>query len=69
MNENNTTTTILLINSLLILGLIVIQNETKDNINVQGNTNTSTTPIEFITWISIFFELILFLIQIKLSEI
>ena len=43
---NNSLTTFLLINSLLIIGLITIQNESKDN-NTQRSTTSSTSPLNF----------------------
>ena len=64
---NNSLTTFLLINSLLIIGLISIQNESKDNNNTQSSTTTS--PLEILTWGMVILELILLLIKLKINEI
>tara|TARA_Y100000287_G_C14001385_1_gene247657 strand:- start:274 stop:471 length:198 start_codon:yes stop_codon:yes gene_type:complete len=64
---NNSVTIFLLINSLLIIGLISIQNESKDNNNTQSSTTTS--PLEILTWGMVILELILLLIKLKINEI
>ena len=57
-------TWILLLNSLVTIGLILNQNETaKDLVSNQ----TSENGLEKITWICLFFQLILFFIQLKLT--
>ena len=65
---NNSLTIFLLINSLLIIGLITIQNESKDT-NTQRSTTSSTSPLEILTWIAILLEIILLLLKLKLNEI
>jgi preprotein translocase subunit SecG len=66
---NNSLTTFLLINSLLIIGLITVQNESKDNNNAQSSTTTSTSPLEVLTWGTVILELVLLLIKLKINEI
>jgi|TARA_Y200000002_G_C22159730_1_gene446531 preprotein translocase subunit SecG len=66
---NNSLTTFLLINSILIIGLITIQNESKDNNNAQSSNTTSTSPLELLTWGTVLLELILLLIKLKITEI
>ena len=65
---DNSLTIFLLINSLLIIGLITIQNESKDT-NTQRSTTSSTSPLEILTWIAILLEIILLLLKLKLNEI
>ena len=66
---NNSLTTFLLINSLLIIGLITVQNESKDNNNAQSSNTTSTSPLEVLTWGTVILELVLLLIKLKINEI
>ena len=66
---NNSLTTFLLINNILIIGLITIQNESKDNNNAQSSNTTSTSPLELLTWGTVLLELILLLIKLKITEI
>lgn len=66
---NNSLTTFLLINSILIIGLITIQNESKDNNNAQSSNTTSKSPLELLTWGTVLLELILLLIKLKITEI
>ena len=66
---NNSLTTFLLINSILIIGLITVQNESKDNNNAQSSTTTSTSPLEVLTWGTVILELVLLLIKLKINEI
>lgn len=54
---------LLIINGLIIISLILNQNDNrKDLFNTE---NQKENPLEKITWLSFFFELILFLIKIK----
>ena len=66
---NNSLTTFLLINSILIIGFITIQNESKDNNNALSSNTTSTSPLELLTWGTVLLELILLLIKLKITEI
>jgi hypothetical protein len=68
IESNNTLTLILGINSLLLIGLILNQNDsTKDSVTNQ-NSNSLRNPFENITWISLIFQLSLLLIKIKINE-
>ena len=61
-------TFLLLSNSLLTIGLILNQNESvKDSMNSQ-TSSSSTNPLEVLTWICLFVQLILLLIKIKMME-
>jgi hypothetical protein len=68
IESNNTLTLILGINSLLLIGLILNQNDsTKDSVTSQ-NSNSLRNPFENITWISLIVQLSLLLIKIKINE-
>ncbi len=57
---------ILIINSFLIIGLILNQNDsTKDSI-VSQNSNSTTNPLESLTWILLILQLVLLLIKVKI---
>ena len=59
---------ILMSNSLVMIGLILNQNEsTKDSVNKQ-NQNTSSNPLEQITWICLIIQLFLLLIKVKINN-
>ena len=70
MMESNTTLDIILsINSVLIIGLILNQNESaKDSSTTQSSTSI-TSPFESLTWICLFIQLLLLLLQVKFKEI
>ena len=54
-------------NSFLTIGFILNQNEsTKDSMTPQSS---SSNPLEILTWGSLFAQLILLLIKIKISDI
>lgn len=57
----------LIINSILIIGLILNQNESaKDTLNNSRNTDTkASNPLENFTWVSLCLEFSLFLLQSK----
>ena len=63
----NPITIILIINSILLISLTLTQNE---NIKDSGNTQSSsvTSPLEIITWFSLFLQLILLLIKQKITD-
>ena len=64
----NSLTFILAINSLVLIGLILNQNDTsKESINNQ-NSSSSTNPFENLTWIIGIFQLSLLLIKIKIVD-
>jgi hypothetical protein len=64
----NSLTFILGINSLILIGLILNQNDTsKESLNNQSSSST-TNPFENITWIVGIFQLSLLLIKIKIVD-
>lgn len=64
----NSLTLILGINSIVLIGLILNQNDTsKESINNQ-NSSSSSNPLESLTWISGIFQLSLLLIKIKIND-
>lgn len=59
---------ILLMNSIVLIGLILNQNEsTKDSLMSQ-TARSSVNPLERLTWISLLFQLILLVIKIKVTD-
>ena len=70
MMESNTTLNIgLSINSVLIIGLILNQNESAKNSSTTQNSTSITNPFESLTWICLFIQLLLLLLQFKFNEI
>lgn len=66
MNGLSPVTLLLIINSLLIIGLVLTQNDsTKDS---ASQKSLRTNPIEIIIWISILVEIIIFLIAEKITD-
>lgn len=64
----NSLTFILAINSLVLIGLILNQNDTsKESISNQ-NSSSNTNPFENLTWIIGIFQLSLLLIKIKIVD-
>lgn len=68
--ESNTTVNIALaINSMLIIGLILNQNESAKDSSTTQNSASITNPFESLTWICLFIQLILLLFQFKSNGI
>jgi len=66
MNGINPVTIILIINSLSIVSLVLTQNETtKDEISKKSSTSN---PLELVLWFTILLELMMLLIQAKVSD-
>jgi preprotein translocase subunit SecG len=59
---------ILLINSLLIIGLILSQNDSSKDSIMNSNSSSSTNPFERLTWGSLILQLSLLLIKIKTND-
>jgi preprotein translocase subunit SecG len=59
---------IVLINSVLLIGLVLTQNENTRNSITTQSSNLSTNPFEKLTWISVFLQLTLLLIKIKNND-
>ena len=68
MNETNPLIILLIMNSLFLIGSILNQNETKDPGSIQS-TSSSTSPLEIVTWISLFLQFTLLLIKLKFENI
>lgn len=56
---------LLLINSILIIGLILNQNESTKDSAKKDSQSSSSNPLENITWFCTILELVLLLVQIK----
>ena len=70
MMESNTTLNIgLSINSMLLIGLILNQNESAKDSSTTQNSTSITNPFESLTWICLFIQLLLLLLQFKFNEI
>ena len=69
MESNNTLNIALAINSLLTIGLILNQNESAKDSSTTQNSATITNPFESLTWICLFIQLLLLLLQFKFNEI
>lgn len=66
---SSTLTIILVINSLIAIGLILNQNESaKDAASNATNTEISN-PLQNITWLCVFLELILLLVKTKITDV
>jgi len=60
---------LLIINSLLTIGLVLNQNETKKDPVKNSNVSSSTSnPLETITWVCLLLQFFLLLIQTKVME-
>lgn len=68
IESNNPLNLILILNSIVIIGFILNQNDSaKDSVTNQ-NASSSTNPFEKLTWISLFLQLSLLLIKIKTND-
>ena len=66
MSGLNPVTIILIVNSLSVVSLVITQNETaKEDLSKRSS---SSNPLELILWFTIILELILLLIQTKVSD-
>jgi len=59
---------ILGINSIVIIGLILSQNESAKDSTTTQNSSTITNPFELVTWVCLFLQLILLLIKFKIDN-
>jgi|TARA_B110000908_G_C10041116_1_gene351877 hypothetical protein len=59
---------ILGINSIVIIGLILNQNESAKDSTTTQNSSTITNPFELVTWVCLFLQLILLLIKFKIDN-
>ena len=66
MSGLNPVTIILIVNSLSVVNLVITQNETaKEDLSKRSS---SSNPLELVLWFTIIIELILLLIQTKVSD-
>ena len=66
MNGLNPVTIILIVNSLSVVSLVLTQNDTtKEELSKKSS---SSNPFEVALWITVILELILLLVQIKVSD-
>tara|TARA_Y100000813_G_scaffold171915_1_gene135335 strand:+ start:40 stop:243 length:204 start_codon:yes stop_codon:yes gene_type:complete len=66
MSGLNPTTIILIVNSLSVVSLVLTQNETtKEELSKKSS---SSNPLELVLWFTIILELILLLVQTKVSD-
>jgi len=66
MSGLNPVTIILIVNSLSVVSLVLTQNETaKEELSKKSS---SSNPLELVLWFTIILELILLLIQTKVSD-
>ena len=64
----NSFTLILLINSIFLIGLILNQNDSTKGSSSNQHSRSSLNPLEKFTWIGLIIQLILLLIQIKITD-
>ena len=69
MESNNTLNIALAINSLLTIGLVLNQNESAKDSSTTQNSASITNLFESLTWICLFIQLILLLLQFKFNDI
>jgi len=66
MSGLNPVTIILIVNSLSVVSLVITQNETaKEDLSKRSS---SSNPLELVLWFTVILELILLLIQTKVSD-
>lgn len=66
MSGLNPVTIILIINSLSVVSLVLTQNETtKEELSKKSS---SSNPLELVLWFTVILELILLLVQTKVSD-
>ena len=66
MNGLNPITIILIVNSLSVVSLVLTQNDTtKEELSKKSS---SSNPFEVALWVTVILELILLLVQIKVSD-
>lgn len=69
MSESNSPLTLfLLVNSLLTVGLILNQNESRKDSATNQNESSVSNPLETATWICLFVQLILLVIKLKVTD-
>jgi preprotein translocase subunit SecG len=64
----NSFTLVLLINSTFLIGLILNQNESTKDSSSNQTSRSSLNPLEKFTWIGLSIQLILLLVQTKITD-
>jgi len=64
----NTLTIFLLLNSLILLGFILNQNESSKDTTSNSGATEIASPLQNITWFCVFIEFSLFLLKSKSTE-
>lgn len=64
----NSFTLVLLINSTFLIGLILNQNESTKDSSSNQMSRSSLNPLEKFTWIGLSIQLILLLVQTKITD-
>tara|TARA_B110000090_G_scaffold182220_1_gene208180 strand:+ start:221 stop:433 length:213 start_codon:yes stop_codon:yes gene_type:complete len=68
IESNNPLNLILGINSIVIIGLILSQNESAKDSTTTQSSSTITNPFELLTWVCLFLQLVLLLIKFKIDN-
>jgi preprotein translocase subunit SecG len=64
----NIFTIFFLINSLLLIGLILNQNESTKDVTSNSSTNEMSNPLQNLTWFCVILEFLFFLIKSKMND-
>jgi preprotein translocase subunit SecG len=64
----NSFTLILLINSIFLIGLILNQNDSTKDSSSNQTSRSLLNPLEKFTWVGLIIQLILLLIQLKITD-
>lgn len=64
----NSFTLVLLINSTFLIGLILNQNESTKDSSSNQTSRSSLNPLEKFTWIGLSIQIILLLVQTKITD-
>lgn len=64
----NSFTLILLINSIFLIGLILNQNDSAKDSSSNQTSRSLLNPLEKFTWVGLIIQLILLLIQLKITD-
>jgi preprotein translocase subunit SecG len=67
--SNDIFTFVLVSNSILLLVLILNQNESTKDSSSNQNSKSSVNPLEKATWFSLLLQLVILLVQLKITDI
>lgn len=65
---NSSFTVLLVVNSIIIIGLVLNQNESAKDSITSSTKNSSVNPLERLTWGTLILQLSLLLIKIKTND-